>query len=251
MMSKPNLVPMSAIRRYVRGVVERFHPDRVVLFGSYAHGTPTPDSDVDLLVVMPARNELDQSVRISETLDADFELDLIVRTPKRLDDRLRWGDWFLRNAVYDGKLLFSKSKADRSSWPPPFFVERNGMNKLTIEWVEKAEDDLLVAERLLKMKPLMKDQICFHCQQSIEKYLKALLQELGLPLKKTHNIKELLDQIIPTDKTLRSLRRGVDTLTRYAVDYRYPGLRTTPREARAALAKARRFRSEIRMRLGL
>src|SRR5438067_13220047 len=48
----PNLVPMRAIRQYARQIVERFHPHRIILFGSYAYGTPTPDSDVDLLVVM-------------------------------------------------------------------------------------------------------------------------------------------------------------------------------------------------------
>jgi predicted nucleotidyltransferase len=52
----PNLVPMSAIRRYARQVAERFDPDKIILFGSYAYGKPTPDSDVDLLVVMPTRS---------------------------------------------------------------------------------------------------------------------------------------------------------------------------------------------------
>jgi predicted nucleotidyltransferase len=51
----PN-IPLSAICRYVRALVDRFQPERVILFGSYAYGTPNADSDVDLLVVMPARN---------------------------------------------------------------------------------------------------------------------------------------------------------------------------------------------------
>ena len=251
-LSNRNLVPMSAIRNYVRGIVDRFHPDRVILFGSYAYGTPTPDSDVDLLVVMPARNELDQAVRICGAIEPEFELDLIVRTPKRLEQRLRWGDWFLRDVVYRGTALFEKADANPSStWPPPFFVERNDMNKLMTEWVQKAEDDLAAAKKLMTTKPLLSDQVCFLCQQSIEKNLKALLQQLGLPLEKTHDITKLIDQLIPKVKTLRSLRRGTDTLTRFAVDYRYPGLKTTPRQARAALEKAKRFRAEIRKRLGL
>ena len=59
----PN-IPLAAIRRYVRAVAERFQPERVILFGSYAYGQPNADSDVDLLVVMPARNQMDQAVRI-------------------------------------------------------------------------------------------------------------------------------------------------------------------------------------------
>lgn len=248
----PKLVPMSAIRRYVRRIVDRFHPDKVILFGSYAYGRPTRDSDVDLLVVMPAQNELDQAVRICEALDRDFAMDLLVRTPKRLEQRMRWGDWFLRDVVYRGSVLFDRPDAEHPlPWPLPFFVERNGMNKLTAEWVQKAEDDFVVAGRLLKMKPLMKDQICFHCQQAIEKFLKAYLQQLVMPIEKTHDIEKLLDRLITKDETLRSLRRGADTLTRYAVDYRYPGLKTTPRKARAAFEKAKQFRTEIRKRLGL
>src|SRR5947208_12724205 len=81
-------VPMAAIRRYARQVAERFRPDKIILFGSHAHGTPHPDSDVDLLVVMPARNQLDQVVKIRRALPAPFPLDLIVRTPRNLKWRL-------------------------------------------------------------------------------------------------------------------------------------------------------------------
>src|SRR5437870_10063311 len=95
----PNLVPMSAIRRYVRQIVDQFHPDKIILFGSYAYGTPNRHSDVDLLVVMPTRNQIGQAVRIDEALEPSFFLDLLVRTPKVLEQRLRWGDWFLREIV--------------------------------------------------------------------------------------------------------------------------------------------------------
>ena len=105
----PGLVPMSAIRRYVRQVAARFQPDKVILFGSYARGDPSPDSDVDLLVVMPARNELDQAVRIDEAFDRGFALDLIVRTPRNLERRVRWGDWFLREIIASGKVLYEQA----------------------------------------------------------------------------------------------------------------------------------------------
>src|SRR5271168_2781784 len=95
----PNLVPMSAIRRYAHQIAEHFHPEKIILFGSYAYGTPGRDSDVDLLVVMRTNNQVEQAVRIDQALDdlgiqPGFFMDLLVRTPRTLEQRLRWGDWF-------------------------------------------------------------------------------------------------------------------------------------------------------------
>src|SRR5438445_8858639 len=81
-------VPMSVIRRFARRVAERFRPDKIILFGSHAYGMPHADSDVDLLVVMPARNQLDQAFRIRLAIPAPFPMDLIVRTPKNVAWRL-------------------------------------------------------------------------------------------------------------------------------------------------------------------
>src|ERR1043165_2297252 len=88
-------IPMRMIRRYARAVAEEFHPDKIILFGSYAYGTPHEESDVDLFVVMACRNEHDQSVRIRWRLAAPFPVDLIVRTPKEMAWRLAEGESFL------------------------------------------------------------------------------------------------------------------------------------------------------------
>src|SRR5438094_7734091 len=82
-------VPMRVIRRFAREVAERFRPQKIILFGSYAYGQPHEDSDVDILVVMPARNEVDQAVRISLEIDPPFPLHIIVRTPKNMQWRLK------------------------------------------------------------------------------------------------------------------------------------------------------------------
>src|SRR5438876_9651457 len=79
----PN-IPRAVIRRFARDVAVQFQPDKIILFGSYAYGEPHDDSDVDILVVMPARNQLDQALRISLTIDPPFPLDIIVRTPRNL-----------------------------------------------------------------------------------------------------------------------------------------------------------------------
>src|SRR6267378_422014 len=77
-------VPMRLIRRFARQVATCFEPEKIILFGSYAYGTPHADSDVDILVVMPARNELDQGYRIHSTILPPFPLDLVVRTPRNM-----------------------------------------------------------------------------------------------------------------------------------------------------------------------
>jgi predicted nucleotidyltransferase len=104
-------IPMRLIRRFARDVAEKFRPDKVILFGSYAYGTPHEDSDVDILVIMPARNELDQSARIELAIDPPFPLDVIVMTPKNLKWRLEEGDSFLREITSQGKVLYEKADA--------------------------------------------------------------------------------------------------------------------------------------------
>ena len=125
------------------------------------------------------------------------------------------------------------------------------MKKYTRLWVRKAESDIVVARHLFKLKPLPTDEICFHCQQAIENYFKGLLADSALPIQKTHDLAILLLQLIPTDAALRPLGRGLKGMTRYAVEYRYPGMNTTSRQARTAYQKALVIREAIRRQLGL
>src|SRR5438094_7233604 len=102
-------IPMRVTRRYARAIAEEFHPDKIILFGSHAYGTPHADSDVDLLVIMPARNQHNQAVRIRWELPAaPFPLDLIVRTPQNLRWRLKEGESFHTEIVTKGKVLYEK-----------------------------------------------------------------------------------------------------------------------------------------------
>src|SRR5487761_131459 len=101
-------IPLRVIRRYARRIGERFQPEKIILFGSYAYGTPRADSDVDLLVIMPARNELDQAFKIRCEVPTQFPMDLIVRTPKEIKWRLEEGDLFHTKIVTKGKLLYEK-----------------------------------------------------------------------------------------------------------------------------------------------
>jgi predicted nucleotidyltransferase len=105
--ASPN-VPLSAIRRFARRIAERFQPEKIILFGSYAYGTPHNESDVDLLVIMPTRNAIDQAIRIDLAFERPFSLDLHVRTPFQIKQGLKEEDcdWFLREVMEKGKVLY-------------------------------------------------------------------------------------------------------------------------------------------------
>ncbi len=107
------------------------------------------------------------------------------------------------------------------------------------------------ARKLSAEEPPLTDLVCFHCQQAAEKYLKALLQELALPVPRIHDLLELLDRLLPHDATLGTLRKDLIPLNRYAVEYRYPGRTASARQVRAALRRMERTRQEVRTRLGL
>jgi predicted nucleotidyltransferase len=99
-------VPRAAIRKYVRKIVECFKPQRVILFGSHAYGTPHADSEVDLLIVMPCRSMIDMAVRIRLAFGSPFFMDLLVYTPEYLQKRLDLGDWFVREVLDKGLVLY-------------------------------------------------------------------------------------------------------------------------------------------------
>lgn len=103
--ASPN-IPLMAIRRFARRIAECFHPQKIILFGSYAYGTPRNESDVDLLVIMPAYNVVNQAIRICRAFERPFVFDLIVRTPKQIEISFRDNNWFLREIVEKGKVLY-------------------------------------------------------------------------------------------------------------------------------------------------
>lgn len=104
------MVAREDIQKYADGIAREFRPERILLFGSYAYGTPGPDSDVDILVVMPHEGKpWDAATRIRLRLSPGFPLDLLVRSPQVLRQRLEWGDCFLREIVERGTVLYASS----------------------------------------------------------------------------------------------------------------------------------------------
>jgi HEPN domain-containing protein len=95
------------------------------------------------------------------------------------------------------------------------------------------------------------DEVCFHCQQCAEKYLKALLAELRHPVPRTHILEDLIVSFLSHHASLISLRKGARFLTRFAVATRYPGKNATKREATSALRWADKVRTAARSLLRL
>jgi len=101
------LVPIEDIKAFGRRLGREFHADCVVLFGSYAHGAPTIDSDVDLLVILPFEGKpVYKSVEMRLKLRPSFPVDLLVRTPEQVRERLEMGDCFMQEVLEKGKVLY-------------------------------------------------------------------------------------------------------------------------------------------------
>jgi predicted nucleotidyltransferase len=104
-------IPLRVIRRYAQRVAQRFQPDKIILFGSYAYGAPHAESDVDILVIMPARNERDQAFKIRCEVPTQFPMDLIVLKPQQVQWRLAERESFLTEIMSKGTVLYEKNDA--------------------------------------------------------------------------------------------------------------------------------------------
>jgi predicted nucleotidyltransferase len=100
-------VRSSEIQNVVEQIVGRFRPQKVILFGSYAYGTPTADSDVDLLVVMDTPEPpLHMAARIAAAIDHPFPLDVLVLRPADVDASLARSGVFITEVVARGRVLY-------------------------------------------------------------------------------------------------------------------------------------------------
>ena len=104
------MVSSQEIRDLGAYLAREYKPERIVLFGSYAYGSPREDSDVDLLMVMPYEgNALGKAVEIVREVRTPFAIDLVIRSPEELQRRLAWGDTFLLGVLGKGRVLYAAS----------------------------------------------------------------------------------------------------------------------------------------------
>ena len=260
------MVTRREIQATCEDIVREFAPLQVILYGSYAYGTPTEDSDVDLLIVMdiPKSEFRNKAVEIQQRIPDRFRLDVLVRSPEEIAYRVSYNDWFLREITERGELLHSsnsnihttaKETQDRIGVRNLSQVnaakgKEGCMNPLTLEWVEKAEADYIATQKLLPTtNPQLYDIICFHAQQCIEKYLKAWLQEANVPVPRTHNLEELLALIVPTLPMWSTWQPDFKIITEYAVESRYPGDSATADNTQHAMHICKEVRQTVRTRL--
>jgi predicted nucleotidyltransferase len=102
------MVAMNRIEEFGRRIGREFGAEKVILFGSHARGAPAPDSDVDLLVIGPFSGRgVDTSVAIQMKLRPGFPVDLLVRTPEKVRERIELGDTFLNEVLTEGRVLYN------------------------------------------------------------------------------------------------------------------------------------------------
>jgi uncharacterized protein len=109
------MIAQNQIKKFGRQIGEQFNAKRVILFGSYARGNITADSDVDLLVIGSFKGRgVDKSVEIRMKLRPKFPVDILVRTPEKVRQRIKMGDNFMREILEKGKVLYLKAQEKRS-----------------------------------------------------------------------------------------------------------------------------------------
>lgn len=105
------MVAMDKIKEFSQRIGLEFGAEQVILFGSYARGVVTEDSDVDLLVIGPFEGRsVDKSVEIRMKLRPGFPIDLLVRTPEKVRQRIEMGDDFMREILEEGKVLYETNE---------------------------------------------------------------------------------------------------------------------------------------------
>ena len=101
------MVDMDSIQEFRDRIVKQFNPEKVILFGSYAYGSPSIESDVDILVILRFEgNSAYMSAEILNRTDPRFPVDLLTRTPEQVEERLGKGDFFFQEIVKKGKVLY-------------------------------------------------------------------------------------------------------------------------------------------------
>jgi len=101
------MITRQQIKELSRRIADEYHPERILLFGSHAWGAPSPDSDVDLLVILPFEGKtVAKSVEMRLKIRPPFPVDLLMRTPEKIRERLALGDPFIRNILEEGEVLY-------------------------------------------------------------------------------------------------------------------------------------------------
>jgi len=164
---------LTKLEEVVARLIDGYEPERIILFGSSATRGVREGSDIDLLIVKntPARH-IERHMEVERLLaDRRVPLDLLVYTPREVWDLYAAGSPFIEEVLETGRVLY--------------------MRKATAAWLADAHEEWEAASILVEHRKYR--AVCFHCQQSVEKTLKALILERGNRPSHTHDIVELLN----------------------------------------------------------
>jgi len=105
----------NSLEKVTKRIVETFDPYRIIVFGSHVYGQPTSDSDMDLLIIMDSdERPAERARRVSNLLrPRPFPMDILVRTPEEIEYRLEIGDYFIREVLERGEVLYERSVPER------------------------------------------------------------------------------------------------------------------------------------------
>ncbi|MCC3408434.1 MAG: nucleotidyltransferase domain-containing protein [Microcoleus sp. PH2017_10_PVI_O_A] len=109
---KETRIKRREIMQLSQAIVNEFQPKKIILFGSYAYGNPQDDSDVDLLVILPYEgSSFRKAWEILNKLQPKFAIDLLVRSPVEVEQRLGWNDFFMREIIEKGKVIYESANS--------------------------------------------------------------------------------------------------------------------------------------------
>ncbi|MBI4675820.1 MAG: HEPN domain-containing protein [Chloroflexi bacterium] len=243
------------LKQITRRIVRAAHPEMIILFGSRVYGKPRPDSDLDVLIV--TENAAHATDLRAQLRPFPVALDVHTRTPDELTQRLEMGDPFIQDIVGRGRQVYPGRAANGfAARARAALVQGQTHPKenaiVVLEWVEKAEGDfegaLMWSRRKKNLRP---EKLCWDCQQTVEKYLKAFLTRHRVHFERIHELDKLFDLCVTVDPDFRLVKAAVDAADVCEPKIRYPGNSVTEAQARQAFAAAKEIRKFVRAKLGL